>query len=312
MSTRSWLIVVFAFALPAAAEPIWRTEARLDLPTAIAPNPTTPIRVSERLTGTYWIEPLIDDTSHPLALLGFFQHPDTVSVALSGTATQSGTLSGTIWPWARTGFTGSAGIAHASGSDTLTASYSLGAEQYIGRFARVDLSYAGSRSRGGFLSGGGANTLRSTSGDNDRGHLGVLWVLPGEAFSVAAATELGRIRSASSSVPSGAGTLATSEAYGVSYLGSLTATTYMGRHISTSLNFALRGQVRTGSTGDVPTDEVDVFNPSISPALQIFLLDSVLLRLSYQLDWTRTQAADGSPPVDSIGHSATLAVAGRF
>lgn len=301
-------VVAWAWAGPARAEDAWRSELRLDVP--VTAQAKTPLALAPELTGSWYFQRLIDDETQPLALLGFYQHPDTLTASLGATGpTLHGTLSGVLYPWRETGFTASLMNGINGGTATLTATYSAGIIQYFSQSFRTELQYIGTRVSSGLLEGSGKLSVNDSASDKGRVTVNLLL---GKAALLAVYGEFGTVGNLHSSVEaSGPGTTVTeSGSSGTAYVGHAAITGFAGRSLSGTFGFGVRGNQRTVTQGQTPpTRELSLFT---GPSAQIFLTEAAYLHAAYEFEYGRSFNLDTNTATTAITHQFTLTFGGRF
>lgn len=244
----------------------WRAGVGLDLAAHLI-QPTTVGYVD--LDFTYYLNPLIDDEAYPLAFLGFVQHPNRLDLSLTS-------LGVTVYPWARTGLSGSLGLYWSPRPFQVAGgTYSLGIIQYLGRSLRLSATYAGSQGSSApsdWLENMPPNLTLSSSTMNSANVEASLLVADRLLLSLRASA--GEMRSFNRHVDSNG----VSETQGntLTIAGGLGGTLSLSRRLSVSL-FVSSGLDRSAYEGDTYRSA----HYSVSPGIQYFFADWLSLDGAY-------------------------------
>ncbi len=141
-------------ALSVSKQPGWNFEARLDTPLYFQlPRVTDYIEATVNASLTYYFKKLIDDLDHPLGLLVFLQHPDSISIQPSvrwssqrGIGSNfGGILALAVYPWERTGFV--VGLAGTNDRESSSLGLDLGIHHYLSSALRLEAFFSAHRAQ---------------------------------------------------------------------------------------------------------------------------------------------------------------------
>jgi hypothetical protein len=259
---------------------------------------------------TYFADPLVDDRSSPLGLLEHLQHPDEVSLGLTGGTSRPGTnlgaaLSSVIYPWRRsrglrrgTGFAGYLSFVEALKTYQLSSSFSLEVRQYVSPQTMVRLAYAATRRNDlGATSAFGADTLQYEVASSVLGNRLLVAVQASYAWQFHVF-----------SLQPGAGLAAAERTSGPAYGANSSATWFVTRGFSISARgglAAVRQQFTTGAQ--------QAWDPSVGAGLEWFPTPCVLARARYGYSTGRAVPTLGAgEPATFHSHAITAVIGARW
>jgi hypothetical protein len=264
---------------------------------------------ADRIEGTWYPKPLVDDGQQPLELLPFLQHSSNVTLTA---ALQTFLQADVTWfPWQDTGVISSVGAsALLEGLGAFT-SYSLGAAHYFGPDLRVELLYQGQRNNADVVSTD--TTLEATLDFDDDATVNVFYLM-NRSLMLSGSATFGVTRVLTRDLAAGTTGVLATRSQGLKRVLTLGATGYLGQQASIFLIANISDEPLTSVAtiaGDTTstTSTTNEIRPTLAVGAQWFFNRSLYLRAQYKAQLIQDVSDDVAAPLLSA-HQIAIKLGG--